>query len=107
MEIESEMRAGLMADLLGRKDYASFIEELVDEGLASLAQSLAKSLGVSKGASGLARVSCKNCLLYDSITGRCVVLGIEVSDPLFPSCKGEDFIDVGLVKKRISGGGGL
>lgn len=94
-----------MADLLGRKDYASFIEELVDNGLASLARSLAESLGVSKGSGEAVGVSCRNCLLYDSITGRCVVLGVKVVDPLSPPCKGEDFIDVGFVKKRISGEG--
>jgi carbon monoxide dehydrogenase subunit G len=103
VEISSEMKAGLMADLLGRKDYASFIEELVDKGLASLAQSLAQSLGVSKGAIGSAGVSCRNCLLYDSITGRCVFLGVEVRDHLSPPCKGEDFIDAGLVKKKMGG----
>lgn len=100
--VEAEMRAGLMADLLGRRDYASFVEELVDRGLARLAMKLAEEAGA---AATRGRASCTDCLLYDSANSRCVLLGARVEDPSKPPCRGKDYVPADLLARAQGGGG--
>ncbi len=85
--IDAEMRAGLMADLFGKKDYAEFIEELVDTGLVNLVSKM--SVGHVKGSEA---ANCTKCLLYDPIKKYCYYMRREVKDPAKPICGGKSFI---------------
>ncbi len=91
VEVSSEMKAGLMADLLGRKDYAGFVEELVETGLIKLAEKLASEMGVAIGAGGENAV-CSECLLYDPARSYCYYLREYVANPESPPCGGKRFI---------------
>ena len=97
----AEMRAGLMADLLGRRDYASFVEELVDRGLAALARRLA-SQAPAEARRG--RPECTTCLLYEQELRRCLVLGARVEDPSRPPCQGRDYIPAWIAEAGRKGG---
>ncbi|MCE4625863.1 MAG: hypothetical protein F7C35_08410 [Desulfurococcales archaeon] len=88
IEVYSEMKAGLMADLLGRKDYAKFIEDLVETGIAKL---LTESSRVREREEGeVAR--CDKCILYDPVRGYCYFLRRPVINVIKPPCGGRDFI---------------
>ncbi len=85
IEVYSEMKAGLMADLFGRRDYAGFIEELIDTGLVNLL----KELGGKSSGPG---ITCETCLLYDPKKKYCYYLRRIVEDPTRPPCKGKAYV---------------
>ena len=86
--VEASMKAGLMADLLGRKDYASFVEDLVDRGIGDMLETLAgKTAGETK-----AGISCRTCILYGSLNKYCYMLKQHVDDPDKPPCRGKYYI---------------
>ncbi|MCE4610333.1 MAG: hypothetical protein F7C36_08155 [Desulfurococcales archaeon] len=85
--IDAWMKAGLMADLFGKKDYAEFIEELVDTGLVNLLSRM--SAGYVKSGE---IANCANCLLYDPVKKYCYYMRKQVEDPDKPVCDGKGFI---------------
>ncbi len=86
--VEASMKAGFLADLLGRKDYAAFIEDLVDKGIGSMLETLAGK----KTEGGEAGISCRTCLLYGSLNNYCYMLKQQVDDPDRPLCGGKYYI---------------
>ncbi len=92
--VESEMKAGIMADLLGKKDYREFIEELVDKGIVGAARKIAESV---EPLPGEAEPSCTDCLLYDSHKAYCYALREDVRDPRRPPCRGKYFLSRRLI----------
>ena len=104
LEVNASMKAGLMANLLGRRDYAMFIEELVDKGIERALKRMASKQGVGeKGPAHQRLPSCQNCLFYGSLTRRCYLLGIRVDDPHSPPCGGEGFLEVGGAEAQARG----
>ncbi len=89
IKVESEMKAGIMADVLGRKDYRRFIEELVDSGIKAF---LEKSVKEVRSRASTGKASCTNCVLYDELRGYCYFLNQEVKDPSNPPCHGEGYV---------------
>ena len=85
VRVAAEMKAGLMADLLGRRDFAGFVEELVEKGIVALAERAASKRGGG---------DCKTCILYDPETGYCYYLRRRVPDPSKPPCKGRAYMAV-------------
>jgi len=85
VEVESGMKAGFMANLLGRKDYRGFIEEIVEKGIVALSRQFAEKLSVKEGEAGEG-ASCRDCLLYDVSRGYCFALRVKVEDPGKPPC---------------------
>ncbi|MEB3844406.1 MAG: hypothetical protein LRS48_01825 [Desulfurococcales archaeon] len=93
VDVYSEMKAGLMADLFGRKDYAGFIEELIDTGLVELLKTVRKDRKTVEAS----KISCNTCILYDPKRKYCYYLRREVRDPENPPCKGEAYLsDIAL-----------
>lgn len=91
VRVEAGMKAGLMADLLGRKDYRDFIEELVEKGILGMTRQFAQALEIEEG--GLSEsISCNGCILYDPSRKYCFALRNSVSDPGNPPCKGKYYI---------------
>lgn len=103
--VEAEMRAGLMASLMGRGDFREFVEELVDRGIANLARlhlaaKAREALQPSDGAGGSAapgaapveRPSCLDCVLYDPERRYCYMLRRTIENPGEPPCGGTYFI---------------
>ncbi|MCE4628170.1 MAG: hypothetical protein F7C34_03365 [Desulfurococcales archaeon] len=88
VSVEASMEAGLMADLLGRKDYAKFIEELVETGFVAMAQRYSERVGAREAP---AKPSCAQCLLYDPDRKYCYYLRRSVSGEK-PPCEGKAFI---------------
>ncbi len=88
IEVYSEMKAGLMADLLGRKDYAKFIDDLVESGILRL---LKESPRVRARETGEA-IRCDRCILYDPVRGYCYYLRRPVINVVKPPCGGKEFI---------------
>ncbi len=89
--VEARMKAGLMADLLGRKDYARFVEELVDRGLGAMLSAVAEE---RRGAeAGQARPRCEDCLLYEFSNKYCYYLKGPIANPEDPPCGGRGFIE--------------
>ncbi len=96
--VESGMKAGLMADLLGRGDYREFIEELVEKGIAGMARKLAESLGLVTPSS---RIDCRDCILYDEQRRYCYALRTNIRDPMNPPCNIEYYISKKLIKAEL------
>lgn len=90
IRVEARMKAGLMADLLGRKDYARFVEELVDRGLGAMLSAMAGGRGAETGA---AEPRCVDCLLYEFSNKYCYYLEGPVASPEDPPCGGRGFIE--------------
>ena len=88
IEVYSEMKAGIMADLLGRKDYAKFIEDLVETGIAELLRE--SSRVKEREEREIAR--CDKCILYDPVRGYCYYLRRPITNAAKPPCGGRDFI---------------
>ena len=90
VEVESGMKAGFMANLLGRRDYQVFIEEIIGKGILGLAEklsarreeaSVSREITVTSG-----KGSCRECILYDVARNYCYALGSTVRDPDNPPC---------------------
>jgi len=89
LRVDAEMGAGVLADLLGKRDFYGFIEDLVDRGLTSLVRKLADSIREEVRGVG---VRCTDCLLYERNRSYCYYLARTVEDPENPPCKGEKFV---------------
>ncbi len=85
--VEAMMKADLMANLLGRKDFAVFVEDLVDKGISKLLMDLASGKKPTSG-----DVSCLTCLFYGSTTKYCYILKQNIMDPSNPPCNGKHYI---------------
>ncbi len=94
--VKAQMDAGILASLLGRGDFSSFIEELVDSGIAGMAKALAREAEDRSRP----RASCTSCFLYDPSRGYCYVLRTRVRDPESPPCRGEYFIDKSMYSRQ-------
>ena len=92
VEAEAEMKAGLMADLLGRKDYASFVEELLDRGIKAFLEERAKREKAREEEKTRTKPTCTTCALYDEERGYCYFLERRVEDPEKPPCKGQAYV---------------
>ncbi len=86
IKAEALMKAGLMADLLGRKDYAGFVEKLVSKGLTEYLKHRIRDLGDNVVRAG--KGDCRDCILYDEVRGYCYFLESLVPDPFRPPCGG-------------------
>ena len=91
IRVLAEMRAGLMAEVFGRKDFARFVEELVDSGIVRLLQARAAG-GAQKEGKRVAEARCDKCLLYDPVKNYCYYLRKPVFATAKPPCGGEAFI---------------
>jgi len=91
VKVEANMKAGLMADLLGRGDYKGFVEELVEKGILGMTRQFAKELEVEEGAL-IEGVSCLECILYDTGSRYCFALRKGVKNPELPPCRGKFYI---------------
>ena len=89
--VEASMDAGLLARIMGRGDISAFVEDLVDKGIAGMAERAAAKRGAPGGGA-----HCERCLLYDPGRGYCYALRQEVGDPGDPPCRGRFFIDKSL-----------
>ena len=89
--VDASMDAGLLARIMGRGDFAAFVEDLVDKGIAGMAERAA-----AKGSTLGGVAHCERCLLYDPGRGYCYALRREVGDPGDPPCRGRFFIDKSL-----------
>jgi len=89
LAVDAEMEAGLLADLLGKRDFQSFIEDLVDRGLTNLVRKLADTIREEVQGVG---VRCTDCLLYERSKSYCYYLARKVEDPENPPCGGEKFV---------------
>lgn len=94
--VRAEMDAGILASLLGRGDFSSFIEELVDSGIAGMAKDIVRESEIRSRP----RASCTSCFLYDPSRGYCYVLRAGVRDPESPPCRGEYFIDKSMYSRQ-------
>ena len=94
LEASATMKAGLMADLLGRRDFAEFIDELVETGFVSLVKEMAsRRRQKAESSEGPAvKKTCERCLLYDPVRKYCYYLRKNVSNPEKPPCGGAHFI---------------
>ena len=99
VKAEALMKAGLMADLFGRKDFADFVERLVSKGLTSYLKRRLSKLGESVLRSGFG--DCRDCVLYDEVRGYCYYLETIVADPTRPPCGGKAHT---LIKEAAGGG---
>ncbi|MEB3861639.1 MAG: hypothetical protein GSR84_05390 [Desulfurococcales archaeon] len=93
IKVRSEMKAGIMADLLGRKDYADFIEELVEKGIAGVARKMAEAIEEATTPTP----ACTDCLIYDSERGYCYAIRGGVDDPARPPCQGKFYLSRKLI----------
>ncbi len=91
--VRSEMKAGIMADLLGRKDYADFIEELVEKGIAGVARKMAEAIEEATTPTP----TCTDCLIYDSERSYCYAIRGGVDDPRRPPCQGKFYLSRKLI----------
>ncbi len=99
IDVHAEMKAGLLADFFGRKDYAGFIEELIDTGLVELLKNVRKGKSTVESL----RISCNTCILYDPRRRYCYYLRREVRNPDNPPCKGEAYLsDITLKREEQS-----
>lgn len=83
LNVYAEMEAGTLAKLLGKKDFAGFVEELVDSGIK---EHMRRMLEESK-----AGVSCETCTFYEATRRYCYALEKNVDDPSSPPCGGKFF----------------
>ena len=90
VEVEAEMGAGLMASLLGRKDFREFIEELVEKGIVGAARELVRREG--REPTGAVAPACSSCILYDPERRYCYALRSSVEDPAKPPCRGRYYL---------------
>ncbi len=90
VRVTASMKAGFMANLLGRGDYRVFVEELVERGILGMARRLAETLEVKIGATS--PVSCDQCILFDPSRGYCFAVRSGVDNPRSPPCEGKYFI---------------
>ena len=90
IRVLAEMRAGLMAEVLGRRDFARFVEELVDSGIVRLLQ--ARAGGGAREGRKASEARCDRCLLYDPVRNYCYYLRRPVFATTKPPCGGEAFI---------------
>ena len=93
IHVEARMKPGLLANLLGKKSYSEFIEELIEKGIVGMAKTLVakqKPKGVETGVK-TSKASCQNCLLYDPSRKYCYALGREV-DGSGPECRGRFYL---------------
>ncbi len=102
VKVTALMKAGLLASLLGKRDYAEFIEELVEAGIR---RSLSKISDRAKkqatpGAQPLVGnrgVSCNDCLLYDPDRGYCYKMARKVEEG---ECKGRYYISKTIISRE-------
>ena len=93
VDVEASMDAGLMADLLGKKDFSRFVEELVERGFVALMRSYSEAK--REGGAVAVSPSCDKCLLYDPDRGYCYYLRRNVKPGEPPPCGGKAFIPAG------------
>lgn len=91
VRVVARMKAGLMANLIGKGDYKGFVEELVEKGILEMARSFARKLELENTTSGM-EAGCLACILYDPDRKYCYALGKTVGDPQKPECKGRFYI---------------
>lgn len=91
VRVEARMKAGFMADLLGKKDYRGFVEELVEKGILGITRQFAQALEVEEGAV-IEGISCTGCILYDPSRKYCFALRKGVKDTERPICGGKFYI---------------
>jgi len=90
LEANASMRAGFMADLFGRRDFAEFVDELVETGFVRLVQEYSKRAG--RPIAG--KPSCLSCILYDPERRYCYYLRSGVKDPGKPPCSGKQYLPI-------------
>ncbi len=93
IRISSEIKAGLMADLLGRRDYADFIEELVEKGIAGVARKMAETVAEKTTPTP----TCRDCLIYDSERSYCYAIRGSIDNPANPPCQGKFYLSRRLI----------
>ena len=80
-----------MADLLGRRDYARFVEELIDSGITTVLSEVASSATKpSREVPG--NIECVTCLLYEHSKHYCYYIREVVKDVTKPPCKGRAYL---------------
>ncbi len=79
----AEMEAGTLANLLGKKDFRVFVEELLDTAIKEYMKSI---LDVKENT-----VTCKNCAFYEAVKSYCYALDKKVDNPDDPPCGGSMF----------------
>lgn len=99
--LDASMKAGLMADLLGRKDYREFIEELVEKGIVGMTRNLLSSLEQPSTSSD-ERLHCLDCVLYDESRRYCYVLRAVVGDTRNPPCRGKYYLSRELARGYLT-----
>ncbi len=86
--LEAEMRAGLAAGILGRRDYRVFVEELLE----SMVRRALEEAAETREADKRQRPHCRNCILYDPERSYCYILGLNVGEPGEPPCRGSKYV---------------
>ena len=92
VRVEAQMKAGLMADLLGRGDYRGFVEELVDNGIKRMLENIVAGQRAAQAGSTMVKANCRLCVLYDENRSFCYFLGKTVENPENPPCGGKGFV---------------
>ena len=101
VEASAFMKAGLMADFLGKRDYARFVEELLDRGIRSFLEERARRIRESRRAAvavlaSRGEASCTTCSLFDDERSFCYFLEKRVDDPSKPPCGGRAYVAMAL-----------
>ncbi len=95
LEVDASMKAGFAAELLGRRDYAKFVEQLVDRGIGAFLEKLSKETTSMKREAGKAEnMSCKTCSLFDEERSFCYYLQKIIKDPENPECGGKAYMSL-------------
>lgn len=99
--LEAAMKAGLMADLLGRRDYREFIEELVEKGIVGMTRNLLRGPEQPLTSTG-ERPHCLSCVLYDDSRRYCYALRTTIEDTRNPLCKGKYYLSKELAREYLT-----
>ena len=97
--VDAEMEAGLMADLFGRGEFKTFINDLVSRGIGALIRKRYEHLIVGEKEAGAV---CTRCIFFERESSSCLLLMKPIRDPEKPECKGEKFLDAERVKMTLS-----
>jgi len=97
--VKAEMEAGLMADLFGRGEFKTFIDNLVSRGIAALVRKRYEHMITAEKEAG---ASCARCIFFEREANTCLLTMKPVRDPDEPECHGEKFLDAERVKAAVS-----